>query len=736
MPSNKNPAQVVHPGSGKLPASTVTASALSFPPGGGGGAALQAHIHNPLDAHMASAIGIHAISPITGLPILSSAGGVVDGESVEDFIYQFKDLIPVRPNGVGYNLPAGINSGVPVWGFLDPVSLGGSAVTGGWAKTTNTIPSHYVVPNGTASFDLHGMVFPADRGVLAFYRNTDGNFFNPATTTLVAALWLGVNPPPAGLPSAAFDETVRPVQQISYTATGVNPLDKIDLTWRLPYLTSYAAHPGVPYAPYTQNFPNYQLAIYALSTQLLSAGDAGSYLIVHWKDTYATTLASIQPANLTALTLVSANCHSATPTAPTDFDDNTLAVFNVNRHMVYRDALSATAPALNTLVTAAAPIAWTTQKLSGVSFVSTPTINFDMTVTVNHLFDNSFDTGSVAAPPNVPSQFQSAFDPIRIDFADFGGGVRGVPYFSLNKQSVPGNYSLTNAPQPADVAEYGGASVQILTPTTAFTPTTVSGFSVLKYDFHKPLSSLLGIPDASKAYLYNTFPAAGGAVGSSTSTYENFVDEHYRYVTTYAPVGSEPTIPPGYPAAGDSFNPATSLVVDTSSLQVIGNCLIYPKDDFSAAAVYPAGNPNYSACSGLRRYLRAVNTGVARNTGKLRLRFLVGGPLAFTANAAYDGTETTGHTTPVTGGMIIQVKVPGVTGWLDLGRSLGDPGLATTDFYGCSTGVLISGSDIIVSFQTTAFTVDNGSGEFPLFVRVSMLAGYTHRLDEMEWMPP
>jgi hypothetical protein len=69
---------------------------------------------------------------------------------------------------------------------------------------------------------------------------------------------------------------------------------------------------------------------------------------------------------------------------------------------------------------------------------------------------------------------------------------------------------------------------------------------------------------------------------------------------------------------------------------------------------------------------------------------------------------------------------------------LGDPGLATTDFYGCSTGVTISGSDILVTFNTTSFTANNSFGEFPLFVRVTMLnsaAGRALRLDELAWAP-
>ena len=57
MPSSKSPTATVFPGPGRLPTNTVPASALIFPPGGGSDAALQAHIVDPVDAHMASAIG-------------------------------------------------------------------------------------------------------------------------------------------------------------------------------------------------------------------------------------------------------------------------------------------------------------------------------------------------------------------------------------------------------------------------------------------------------------------------------------------------------------------------------------------------------------------------------------------------------------------------------------------------------------------------------------------------------
>ena len=145
MPSTKDPNQIVNPGPGRLPADVVPAGALMFSPGGGGGAALQAHINNPHDAHMAHAIGVDPFYPPTGQPILSSVGGVVDGESVLDFINQFKDLIPARPNSIGFNLAGGVTSGIPVWGLLDALGVGtGTSVTGGYAQGTNVTASHYL----------------------------------------------------------------------------------------------------------------------------------------------------------------------------------------------------------------------------------------------------------------------------------------------------------------------------------------------------------------------------------------------------------------------------------------------------------------------------------------------------------------------------------------------------------------------------------------------------------------
>jgi hypothetical protein len=97
---------------------------------------------------MAHAIGIDPFYPPgvgpTPDPILSSVGGVVDGESVLDFINDFKDLIPVRPNSIGFNVASGVTSAIPNWNNINAI------LTGGYQQGSNvqnplSIPNQCVV---------------------------------------------------------------------------------------------------------------------------------------------------------------------------------------------------------------------------------------------------------------------------------------------------------------------------------------------------------------------------------------------------------------------------------------------------------------------------------------------------------------------------------------------------------------------------------------------------------------
>lgn len=715
MPSNKDPS-VVQPGPGKLAAGQVPASAIAFPFGGAGD--LNAHINDPIDAHMSGAIGIPELNPTTSQPLLSSAGGPYDGESVLDALTQLSDLLPLRPDKIGFNgtVP---NSGIPDWTNGLTVGGLGTAVHGGWTDGGgNGIVTQYVAPVGEIGVHtISGIVYPADRGVLAVYRTTDGDFFNSVQTTLVAALWLGPNPPPGGVPGAAFNEAVRPVGQTDYTATGVG-LDKITLIDRLPYLSNY---PGSEYAPFSTNFSAYQLGKYSFDITLV-AGDSDSYLLVHWKETFATSLASIQPANLTALTLVLANCYSAVPSHGASYGE-------VNRKNIFVDSDSATG-ASPVAITATPGGVLTTGTVSGIDFYSSTGLTFSILATANNLFTNAYRTNAVASV-SVPTGFTSTTDPVQVDMADFGGGTTGYPLYDAGTPHIfddagPTPFSLVSPPTPVTVARYSNASEPINYASLAnpFFPYA----SIRLYWW--PSFGGAATQTATEQFLFNPI-----GVTNDTATLEPFNSEQYRYVSNYtAGIAAVPLLPAG----GDIYPSATLLAANDGNLQVLQGYLVYPTYNFSVAPWNPTTvGGDYAtvqagdAANHKRRYVRAFNTGIARNTGKLRIT-----GLAFSAFdtglSAIDPAEITDHT----GGAIVQIKVPGATGWLDLGRADGVPDLTKTlDFRGCRTGI----AGDVYTFDTGSFTSDNGSGQFLLFVRVTLIkngVGELLSVQEIEWLPP
>jgi hypothetical protein len=125
---------------------------------------------------------------------------------------------------------------------------------------------------------------------------------------------------------------------------------------RLPYQNSY---PGGQYTAFGSNFYAYQLGKYRFPVSITS-GKSGSYLLVHWKETYATTLASIQPANLTSGNLVTSKCYSAVPSDAAAYD-------NVLRANVFADTLSGSGPTGATISTSPAGTV-TTMNLSGIAY--------------------------------------------------------------------------------------------------------------------------------------------------------------------------------------------------------------------------------------------------------------------------------------------------------------------------------------------------------------------------------
>lgn len=707
MPSNKSPS-VVNPGPGKLSANQVPASALSFPFGGGGD--LAAHINDTIDAHMAGAIGVPETNPTTGQPLLSSAGGPYDGESTMDALTLLADLFPVRPDRVGFD--GGVpNSGLPDWS--NALTVGDSALRGGFTKSGAAIVTKYLTPVGSIGTQtVTGNLYPADRGVLALYSTTNADFFNAGQTTLLGALWLGANPAPAGVPGAAFVEGTRTTSQTDYTATNAG-LDIISLIDRLPYLSNY---PGSEYTPFASNFSGYQLAKYSFPVVLVS-GDSASRLLVHWKEGYASTLTAIQPAALTALTLVAANCYSAVPAQAAEFD-------MVVRRNIYVDAQSGSAPSGVTLTSAPAGTV-TTSSLSGIAYYNDTGLQLNLLSTVNNLFQNAYLTNSVVSG-SVPTGFTSA-DPIaEVLMGEFGGVDTAYQLLDAGPARVvndSGGAAFTLGSPPATNAVARFAHTTHPTGTAPAEPTFPYARATMRWKgaFAADLDTL-----TTQRYLFNT-----GFTGFDSVTLEPFCSETYRYIGAY---GATTASAPLLPAGGDDFNSTTAIAA--GELQVQSGRLVYPNVDFTNAVYFPANaGRNYAtilagdAANNKRRYVRAFDTGIARNTGRLRIT-----GVSFTDFEAgtLDPAEVTDHT----GGMIVQLRVPGSTGWLDLGRDSGVPDLdKSQNFRGCLTG--IAGDEY--SFDTGSFTSDNGSGVFLLFVRVTLIkngVGQTLSVQEIEWLPP
>ncbi len=716
MPSDKNPSDIVNPGPGKILPGQITLGTLGQV--GGGSADLLAHIADPTDAHMAGAIGIPLTYPLTGEALLSLAGGPYDGESVLDALYMLKDTLPVRPNPLGVNDTTIPNSGVPSWGTLKNSLVGGTATGGGYRNGASVEFTRYLAPSTTTTFVASGTLYPADRGVLALYKSATHNFLD-GSSTLVAALWLGTTaskPVALTVPVANFVEASRTGQQTDHTASLVG-LDLFTLQVRLPYLRDYTPYAGV-YSNYSNTFPAYQLATFSVSQATPAAGDNGSFLLVHWKPTFAISDAAVAGSNLLAGTLVAGAAYSATPVAG-DFDTGN--VTNINRHRVFRDTSSALAPA-GSLFSSNLSGVPTTKYLSGVAYMNgTAGVSFGLNIQVTDLFANTFRTDATPDGVNTPMDFPSEFDPLALDFSDFGASALSPKsYNNLRKAGAGITYSPVNPPLPGDTGQYQAIAEAPTGVLSKVAP--AGGYAVIKAKFRKPFQAEVTFADPTR-YLFNSVPNAPHANNPTNETTERFVCETYRYNAASLITSSKPVVPAG----GDIFASAAALAVSGSDLQVVGGALVYPQVNYLGGPYLPQPAPNYSGLpaadgAGHRRwYVRAFNTGMPVRKGKLRIK---GIPFTAFRASPYTGNSITDHP----GGCFIELfaRNPQTNGLIqmDLGRFKGDPDLQPISWYGCLTGMdTFSATDVEYSFELPWDTWATSATSASLFVRVTFING-------------
>ena len=166
-----------------------------------------------------------------------------------------------------------------------------------------------------------------------------------------------------------------------------------------------------------------------------------------------------------------------------------------------------------------------------------------------------------------------------------------------------------------------------------------------------PYKSTVTAQTPSYKFLVNTYGNTSGDL------IDNFVDENYRL-----PLGEYTTIPGSITGQWDS-----SLPLTTNDALVYAGSLRYCNIDFST---YSPVGPNYSGRTGDQKYIRAFRkTGTATNSISLILT----------------GLTNTDVGQIGSGDINVEVKLPGLTGWLDAGKPFDSGSFTGATGQGCRT---------------------------------------------------
>jgi hypothetical protein len=205
-------------------------------------------------------------------------------------------------------------------------------------------------------------------------------------------------------------------------------------------------------------------------------------------------------------------------------------------------------------------------------------------------------------------------------------------------------------------------------------------------------SSAIDIPRQNgRALLVNT------KTQESTDLIEKFTDEKYRL-----PVGAFDTVPG---AITDQWTSASPL--STGDVEV-GGALRYPQTNYTQGFIPQAGQPDYSGFTGDKVYCRAFrDLNDPHNSGILKLVGLV------LANIQSGGQVK------------VELKLPGLTGWLDLGKPFDAGTFTGADGDGCRTSA--SGDE----FSWSAGANSTALSGWMVVVRVTLKSAAAPLVTEM-----
>ncbi|MDP8238625.1 MAG: hypothetical protein P9X24_06015 [Candidatus Hatepunaea meridiana] len=209
-------------------------------------------------------------------------------------------------------------------------------------------------------------------------------------------------------------------------------------------------------------------------------------------------------------------------------------------------------------------------------------------------------------------------------------------------------------------------------------------------------SSQVEIPrQDNRTMLVNTYSQ------QSTDLLEKFLDENYRL-----PLAAYDSIPGSIIDQWISAN-----VISNGNAQIAGS-LIYPVTNYSSGYTPNAGQPDYSSSfTGDQQYLRAFrDTGDPHNSGILRLV----GLLLTDIQAGGD--------------VKVEIKLPGSTGWLDLGEPYDAGSFQGDDGDGCRTSV--NGNQ----FGWSAGTNSTAGSGYMVIVRITLKNSSAPVITELQMM--
>lgn len=168
--------------------------------------------------------------------------------------------------------------------------------------------------------------------------------------------------------------------------------------------------------------------------------------------------------------------------------------------------------------------------------------------------------------------------------------------------------------------------------------------------------------------------------GRATDTEEFFVDEIYRL-----PLDSYNSTPGNIIGLWDS-----TQALSTNDLQLFGGKLVFPSEDFSK--YHPTQSVDYSNFSGQKQYIRAFRSNQPHNNG------------VFTIRNFYNADPN----------IKVEIKLPGLTGWMQLNKLYNMADFTGTDGDGC----LVENKGEVYEWTSGGFsTADSG---YIIIVRITM----------------